>query len=538
MLKANKGDTPRKGSKGSGSVAMFISSHENDASLNSGSVATETVVSKEEMFEMLKEADPDGMSKGSSHSQVLVAPSESAKGDFNFEEEDWFDNQPGKTNGAIKQKNALSKVQDKISNPEGSLEKKMKKKRIKVKVGDMGSVCSSVSGSVAGSVDSKVLEAMKGSGRKRMSVKDLEALGVKVPTRGRSKNSTEEKSTVRSSRSKSRPRSRDEDAEKSTRSKSRPRSSDDGETRSRARSKSRPRSDPEKSTRARSKSRPRSSDDDGETRSRARSKSRPRSSREGDGDDDVKSRSSKSRSRAGREEKKESSDSKSRSRSKSRPRSSDDKSRARSKSRGRPSSNAEEDMQDMQIPMEIKIEIEGGEEEPKNNLVRKMSITSTASDNRRHALPTMASLKKEQTAIKEETCVSPPVSPAKSKKVKDSSTRTGRKSDRNDDKHETRSRAKSTSSRAKSTRSRAKSKSRRPEPVELEDDSDSSSVLPPVPMQIVCSGAEDAVPPPDFEETPTISGNSDDMFRKIKSAGITQEQFLALAEAGLTIAEG
>ena len=62
--------------------------------------------------------------------------------------------------------------------------------------------------------------------------------------------------------------------------------------------------------------------------------------------------------------------------------------------------------------------------------------------------------------------------------------------------------------------------------------------MPPIPMQIVVA-PEDLEQPEEQEDgQPQISGNSDEMYNKIKEAGITREQFLALAQAGLTISEG
>jgi len=68
------------------------------------------------------------------------------------------------------------------------------------------------------------------------------------------------------------------------------------------------------------------------------------------------------------------------------------------------------------------------------------------------------------------------------------------------------------------------------------DEDDESASPPPIPMQILVEAEDNTEKADSVEEQP--SGNSDEMYLKIKEAGITQQQFRALAQAGLTIAEG
>ena len=129
----------------------------------------------------------------------------------------------------------------------------------------------------------------------------------------------------------------------------------------------------------------------------------------------------------------------------------------------------------------------------RTDLKKAKSLVSRASDTRERRLPTMASLN---------------LSPSKSKPTNTTKSQ-------------------KTSSPAKSRRS-----------IESSDDEGN---LPPVPMQIVIEPEGEEKARPDFEEIKEqvdVDGNSDEMYLKIKDAGITQEQFRALAKAGLTIAEG
>ena len=59
----------------------------------------------------------------------------------------------------------------------------------------------------------------------------------------------------------------------------------------------------------------------------------------------------------------------------------------------------------------------------------------------------------------------------------------------------------------------------------------------PIPTQIVFEKEEMPSKVVKHDDSP-VPGNSDEIYNKIKSAGITLEQFRALAEVGLTIIEG
>ena len=85
----------------------------------------------------------------------------------------------------------------------------------------------------------------------------------------------------------------------------------------------------------------------------------------------------------------------------------------------------------------------------------------------------------------------------------------------------------------KSLKSKKSKKSKRGD----DEDDEGSESLPPIPMQILVD-PEQLEQTDSVEEQPQISGNSDEMYLKMKEAGITPEQLNALAEQGLTIAEG
>lgn len=92
------------------------------------------------------------------------------------------------------------------------------------------------------------------------------------------------------------------------------------------------------------------------------------------------------------------------------------------------------------------------------------------------------------------------------------------------------------------TKEKEKEKEKEEEEEEEEDYTDSDEEdLPPIPMQIMVDPEElqeQIQTLPSTDDAPIISGNSDEMYQKIKQAGITQEQFRKLTQAGLTIAEG
>lgn len=606
-----------RNSMANGTITTAATSSCGDGHSVTSRSVSESVVSKEEMFEMLREADPDGLSDSGSASGRVIKPSKnmaSLDPSFSFDDGGDLWEKPGGVmttppskgasshhhSSSSKERNMVNKVQKKIvgrtaSDRSGSLcqgvmgtpesvatttassttstssSSKPRKKKILVRAD--GSVCSATVGSVAASIDPKLLEAMKLSGKTKISSKDLEAMGIKAPAqRGREKGSSHhrtsngttesERSThERRSRSKSRPRSREGEeptAERSShsraRSKSRPRSTNNGDddeddkrarsshhepertSHSRARSKSRPRTregepldlsttedrqshhhrttttSSSTHSRARSKSRPRAreTDDDhrhhavevverekASTHSRARSKSRPRATRGEDDDDDDNQRvtesreraRSKSRPRAGRDPEPTSSSTHTRSRSRARVPEDVNGSIPRSKSRGRstherriPVGHDDDDDDDEDrkppVPLVIRIEPEGME--------GRLASSDVAS--RRH------------------------------------------------EEHESKSKhTRGRDARESSPSRRGRSKSRPPPPPEPEDSEDES--LPPVPDQIICK-PDEMEPSPELEPLPVITGNSDEMYLKIKEAGITVEQFRALAQAGLTISEG
>ncbi|GAX19838.1 hypothetical protein FisN_11Lh290 [Fistulifera solaris] len=102
-----------------------------------------------------------------------------------------------------------------------------------------------------------------------------------------------------------------------------------------------------------------------------------------------------------------------------------------------------------------------------------------------------------------------------------------------------RSPRRSVTSSGKSPHRRSKSIGRRvepkPKPQEHEDDSSSEESMPPVPTQILIRPDQEDETDEEREAPQQIKGNNDEIYSKIKHAGITQEQFLALTQAGLTI---
>ena len=94
-----------------------------------------------------------------------------------------------------------------------------------------------------------------------------------------------------------------------------------------------------------------------------------------------------------------------------------------------------------------------------------------------------------------------------------------------------------TSSPEKSRRSTsdARKVESKPKPKEYDEESYSDDSLPPVPTQIMIRPDQDNETDEEKDSPPQISGNSDEIYNKIKHAGITQEQIIALTQAGLTI---
>jgi hypothetical protein len=104
---------------------------------------------------------------------------------------------------------------------------------------------------------------------------------------------------------------------------------------------------------------------------------------------------------------------------------------------------------------------------------------------------------------------------------------------------EGRSPRRSVASPGKSPHRRSKSIGRKvepkPKPQDYEDYSSSEESMPPVPTQILIRPDQEDETDEEKEAPKLITKNNDEIYSKIKHAGITQEQFLALTQAGLTI---
>ncbi|GAX14746.1 hypothetical protein FisN_11Hh290 [Fistulifera solaris] len=104
---------------------------------------------------------------------------------------------------------------------------------------------------------------------------------------------------------------------------------------------------------------------------------------------------------------------------------------------------------------------------------------------------------------------------------------------------EGRSPRRSVTSSGKSPHRRSKSIGRKVEPKpksqDYEDYSSSEESMPPVPTQILIRPDQEDETDEEKEVPQQVKKNSDEIYSKIKHAGITQEQFLALTQAGLTI---